>query len=130
VEQELRLGRALSCTWYLRDEARFERRSLADTILDLAVGNRIGILDRHATIANNSHGDLMAAELHWNDAEDIGLALSDAHPEQNPLELRFTDLHRMVTSLPTFSDDPSTSNEGKLEAIQMAWYEEWQDRKT
>jgi FeS assembly protein IscX len=28
-----------------------------------------------------------------------------------------------------FSDDPKNSNEKKLEAIQMAWYEEWQDRK-
>jgi FeS assembly protein IscX len=29
--------------------------------------------------------------------------------------------------LPTFNDDPGASNEGKLEAIQMAWYEEWKD---
>jgi FeS assembly protein IscX len=34
----------------------------------------------------------------------------------------------MVTELPGFVDDPQKSNEGKLEAIQMAWYEEWQDR--
>jgi FeS assembly protein IscX len=42
--------------------------------------------------------------------------------------VRFTDLHRYVTELPTFVDDPKTSNESKLEAIQMAWYEEYQDR--
>lgn len=70
----------------------------------------------------------MAAELYWDDAEDLGLALADAHPNQNPLELRFTDLHRMIAELPTFADDPAKSTEGKLEAIQMAWYEEWQDR--
>lgn len=70
----------------------------------------------------------MAAELRWDDAEDIGIALSDKYPEQNPLEVRFTDLHRYVTELPTFVDDPRTSTEGKLEAIQMAWYEEYQDR--
>ena len=46
----------------------------------------------------------------------------------NPLEVRFTDLHRYVTELPTFVDDPKLSNEGKLEAIQMAWYEEYQDK--
>ena len=35
------------------------------------------------------------------------------------------NLHRMVTELPNFTGDAKASNEGKLEAIQMAWYEEW-----
>jgi FeS assembly protein IscX len=70
----------------------------------------------------------MAEELRWDDAEDIGLKLADMFPEQNPLEVRFTDLHKLITSLPTFVDDPAKSTEGKLEAIQMAWYEEYQDR--
>ena len=71
----------------------------------------------------------MPAELHWDDAEDIGIALAEKYPSQNPLEVRFTNLHRYVTELPTFVDDPKASNEAKLEAIQMAWYEEWQERK-
>ena len=71
----------------------------------------------------------MAAELRWDDAEEIALALADKFPEVNPLEVRFTDLHKWVTELPIFVDDPSKSAEGKLEAIQMAWYEEWQDRQ-
>ena len=71
----------------------------------------------------------MAAELRWEDAEDIGIELSEKFPEQNPLEVRFTDLHKRVTELPTFVDDPQKSNEGKLEAIQMAWYEEWQENQ-
>jgi len=71
----------------------------------------------------------MAAELTWDDAEGIAIALADNHPSQNPIEVRFTDLHRYVTELPGFSDDPKASNEAKLEAIQMAWYEEWQDRQ-
>jgi len=71
----------------------------------------------------------MAAELNWDDAEDLGIELSEKFPDQNPLEVRFTDLHKMITALPTFVDDPQKSNEGKLEAIQMAWYEEYQDRK-
>ena len=70
----------------------------------------------------------MAEELRWEDAEDIGLKLSDMYPEQNPLEVRFTDLHKLITGLPTFVDDAAKSTEGKLEAIQMAWYEEYQDR--
>jgi FeS assembly protein IscX len=65
--------------------------------------------------------------LSWDDAEDIGIALYDAHPEVDPLKVRFTDLHRWVTELEEFEDDPKGSNEGKLEAIQMAWYQEWQE---
>ena len=71
----------------------------------------------------------MATELRWDDAEDIGIALADKYPDQNPLEVRFTDLHRYVTELPMFVDNPQASNESKLEAIQMAWHEEYQDRQ-
>lgn len=70
----------------------------------------------------------MATELRWDDAEDIALMLADKFPEVNPLEVRFTDLHMWVTQLPVFVDDASKSNEAKLETIQMAWYEEYQDR--
>ena len=70
----------------------------------------------------------MPKQLTWDDAEDIGILLSEAHPELDPLVVRFTDLHRYVTELPDFKGDPKASNEGKLEAIQMAWHEEFQDR--
>jgi len=65
----------------------------------------------------------------WNDFEDIGIALYEAHPDTDPLTVRFTDLHRMVTELDDFDDDPRASNEAKLEAIQMAWYEGWKDNQ-
>jgi FeS assembly protein IscX len=71
----------------------------------------------------------MAVELTWESAEDIGILLAEKYPEINPLEVRFTDLHRYVTELPGFQGDPKASNEGKLEAIQMAWHEEWQDNQ-
>ncbi len=64
-------------------------------------------------------------KLTWDDPEGIAIALYEKYPEQNPLEVRFTDLHRWITELPEFADDPKASSEGKLEAIQMAWYEEW-----
>jgi FeS assembly protein IscX len=70
----------------------------------------------------------MPKDLTWEDAYDIGILLSEAHPEISPLEIRFTDLHRYITELPEFKDDPKKSTEGKLEAIQMAWNEEFQDR--
>lgn len=70
----------------------------------------------------------MSKPLTWDDAEDIGIRLSETHPEIDPLTVRFTDLHRYVTELPDFKGDPKTSNEAKLEAIQTAWQEEFQDR--
>jgi len=71
----------------------------------------------------------MPKPLTWDDAEDIGILLSEAHPEIDPLAVRFTDLHRYVTELADFKGDPKASNEGKLEAIQMAWHEEFLDRQ-
>jgi FeS assembly protein IscX len=70
----------------------------------------------------------MPKELSWRDAEDIGIELSEAHPQLDPLAIRFTDLHKYVTALPNFKDDPAKSNEAKLEAIQMAWHAEVLDR--
>ena len=64
----------------------------------------------------------------WRDSEDIGIALSERHPDVDPLTVRFTDLHRYVTELPGFSDDPKGSNEKILEAIQMAWLDEYRNR--
>ena len=64
----------------------------------------------------------------WSDAEDIALALMETHPGVDPLSVRFTDLHRYVVELPDFKGDPQKSNEAKLEAIQMAWHEEFLDR--
>jgi FeS assembly protein IscX len=69
----------------------------------------------------------MAATFTWTDTEDIGIMLSEKFPDLDPLTVRFTDLHKYVTELPGFSDDPKKSNESKLEAIQMAWYEEYKD---
>jgi FeS assembly protein IscX len=69
----------------------------------------------------------MNPEITWNDAEEIGIRLHEKHPDTDPLTVRFTDLHRYVTELEGFSDDPTKSNESKLEAIQMAWHEEYQD---
>jgi FeS assembly protein IscX len=70
----------------------------------------------------------MTKELTWDDADDIGVLLSEAHPETDPLSIRFADLHRYVTELPEFKDDPTKSNDGRLEAIQTAWHAEFLDR--
>ena len=66
--------------------------------------------------------------MNWQDAEDIALALLEAHPDVDPLSVRFTDLHKWVVALPGFTGEPKGSNEGILETIQMKWVEEYRDR--
>jgi FeS assembly protein IscX len=68
-------------------------------------------------------------KLSWDDAEDIGIALYEKFPDKDPLTIRFTELHQWVTELDNFGGDPAASNEGKLESIQMAWYDEWKDNQ-
>ena len=65
----------------------------------------------------------------WVDAEDIGIALYESFPTVDPLTVRFTDLREKVLQLDGFDDEPKGSNEPKLEAIQMAWYEEWKENQ-
>jgi FeS assembly protein IscX len=64
--------------------------------------------------------------LTWQDSRQIGELLFEKFGAKDPLTERFTDLHKVVTELPDFADDPKKSNERILEAIQMAWYDEWQ----
>ena len=64
----------------------------------------------------------------WTDAEDIGIALVEKFPGVDPLTVRFTDLHKWVTELSDFADDPQSSNESTLEKIQMAWLDEYRNR--
>ena len=68
-------------------------------------------------------------KLTWQDSEDIGIELFEKYPDIDPLTLRFTDLHQKIMELDDFEDNPAASNEGILEAIQMAWLEEYQDAR-
>ncbi len=58
-----------------------------------------------------------------------GFSCREKFPELDPFTVRFTDLHKWVTELPGFAGDPAKSSEGILEAIQMAWHEEYEDAK-
>jgi FeS assembly protein IscX len=68
-------------------------------------------------------------KLDWSTLDDIGLALYEKFPDLDPTTIRFTDLHKWITDLEDFDDDPLKSNEAKLERIQMAWLEEFNDNK-
>ncbi len=70
----------------------------------------------------------MSQQLTSDNTDDLGILLSQTHPELNPLEVQFGDLQRYVAALPEFKGDPKELNQSKLEAIQMAWHEEFLDR--
>lgn len=62
--------------------------------------------------------------LKWTDSLEIAIALDEAHPDIDPLSVRFTDLMLWVEQLPEFDDVEEHCGERILEAIQMAWIEE------
>ncbi len=65
--------------------------------------------------------------LKWDQAEEIAEVLAENHPGIDPLDVRFTDLRQWVIDLDEFEDDPDVSNESRLEAIQMAWHEIYEE---
>ena len=68
-------------------------------------------------------------KLTWQNLDDIALSLYEKFPDTDPTSIRYTDLLKWITELEDFDDDPLKSNEAKLERIQMAWLEEYQDNK-
>ena len=60
----------------------------------------------------------------WTDSLDIAIALIEAHPDVDPLTVRFTDLMAWVMALDGFDDAPERCGEKILEAIQQAWIDE------
>ena len=62
--------------------------------------------------------------LTWSDRLDSASEVAEKDPNEDVQYLRFTDLHRYVTELADFADEPNKSNEKILEAIQMAWLDE------
>jgi FeS assembly protein IscX len=64
-------------------------------------------------------------EFHWLDVDRIGEELAAAHPDRDPLAVRFPELRDMVRRLPGFQEQPGHPvNEKILEAIQAAWIDE------
>lgn len=71
----------------------------------------------------------MPREIDWSDTLEIAIQLQEKFPDLDPFTVRFTDMHKWITELPGFVGDPTRSNEGLLEAIQMRWHEEYEDAK-
>lgn len=68
-------------------------------------------------------------KLTWDQTDAIALDLHEKFPDLDPTHIRYTDLHKWITELDDFDDDPMKSTEGKLEAIQMAWLEEFRENQ-
>tara|TARA_B110000014_G_scaffold191786_1_gene140592 strand:+ start:697 stop:891 length:195 start_codon:yes stop_codon:yes gene_type:complete len=61
----------------------------------------------------------------WTDSLEIAEILYDKNPELDPKTIRFTDLRKWVLELDDFNDDPEKCGERILEAIQLAWIDEY-----
>ena len=62
----------------------------------------------------------------WQDIDEIALDLVERYPQVDPLTVKLADLRTMVTSLPSFRDDPDAATDVILESIQAAWYDEFE----
>ena len=67
--------------------------------------------------------------LNWNNIDDIAVELFEQDTSYNPLQIKFTDLIEKVLALPGFNGERNKCNEKILEAIQMAWLEEFNDNE-
>ena len=63
--------------------------------------------------------------MRWTDTQEIAEKLFDNNPELDPKTIRFTDLYQWIIDLEDFDDDPDKCGARILEAIQLAWIEEY-----
>lgn len=63
----------------------------------------------------------------WRDVDDIALDLVERHPNLDPMSVNLEELKKLVIELPAFGDNPEASTQRTLEAIQAAWYDEFED---
>jgi len=64
--------------------------------------------------------------MRWTDTQEIAENLYDAMPEIDPKTVRFTDLRQWILDLKDFDDDPNKCGERILEAVQLAWIDEYE----
>ena len=62
--------------------------------------------------------------MNWHEVRKIAIALEEAHPQADNVNLRFTDFREWILALPGFVGAREGCNEKILEAIQMAWIDE------
>ena len=62
----------------------------------------------------------------WTDTLEIAEKLFDTQTDTDPKTIRFTDLRQWVMDLDGFDDNPNKCGERILEAIQLAWIDEYE----
>lgn len=62
--------------------------------------------------------------MRWMDIREIAIRLEELYPDNDNINIRFTDLRQWITSIPEFNDNPDGCNEKILEAIVQAWIDE------
>jgi FeS assembly protein IscX len=67
-------------------------------------------------------------EFTWDDADKIGQALSEKHPELDPSDMSLSEVHRLAGQLKEFKGNPEDFIEPKLVAIRSAWNNEFLER--
>lgn len=81
-----------------------------------------------------SFKDIENLPLHWNDHEDIAMALyerfGDDFDEGKIYRIRFTDLIEWILEIPNFHGNREECNEAHLEQIQAKWVYEWRDNQS
>jgi FeS assembly protein IscX len=70
----------------------------------------------------------MSDGLTWQDANKLGILLSNTHPEIEPHTVDLADVHRYVVALSEFKGDPNYYDEQALQAIRNAWNTEYLER--
>jgi FeS assembly protein IscX len=70
----------------------------------------------------------MPNELTWADTNKIAILLVDVHPGLAPDAIALEDVHRYVTALDGFKDDPQVFDEPTLTTIRNAWNTEFLER--
>ena len=63
----------------------------------------------------------------WRDIDGIAEDLAREYPDVDPLGVSLPDLRVLIVKMPLFGDDPDAATESILEAIQAAWYDEFED---
>jgi len=69
---------------------------------------------------------IFGSKMLWTDTLEIAEKLFDTYPDTDPKTIRFTDLRQWVLDLDGFDDDPNKCGERILEAIQLAWIDEYE----
>lgn len=64
-------------------------------------------------------------ELNWSDSRELAISLAEHYPDQDPAQVRFTELRKMILGLDEFTDDPNHCGERVLEAVMLAWIDEY-----